>query len=215
MKGSSGSGLKLILLGPPGAGKGTQAAMLAEDMGVPRVSSGDLFRDHQSRDTELGRLAKSYMERGVYVPDDVTIAMVMDWIDGQEGRGGYLLDGFPRTLAQAEALDEAVKGGIDVALNIRVGTDELVRRLSSRLICRGCQAPYSRDSSSGCSCGTCGGELYQREDDRPEAIGKRLETYFGETEPLVDYYRKAGVLREVDGEGTVDEVRTAIGAVLS
>lgn len=208
--------MKLILLGPPGAGKGTQAAMLAEDMSVPRVSSGDLFRDHQSRDTELGRLAKSYMERGVYVPDDVTIAMVMDWIDGQDGRGGYLLDGFPRTLAQAEALDEAVKdkGGIDVALNITVGTDELVSRLSTRLICRGCQTPYSRDSVEGDSCEACGGELYQREDDRPEAITKRLETYFGETEPLVDYYRRAGVLREVDGEGTVEEVRKAIGAVL-
>ena len=206
--------MKLILLGPPGAGKGTQAAMLAEDMGVPRVSSGDLFRDHQSRDTELGRLAKSYMERGVYVPDDVTIAMVMDWIDGQ---GGYLLDGFPRTLAQAEALDEAVKdkGGIDVALNIRVGTDELVRRLSSRLICRGCQTPYSRDSAAERCCEACGGELYQREDDRPEAIGKRLETYFGETEPLVDYYRQAGVLREVDGEGTVGDVRAAIGTALN
>jgi adenylate kinase len=219
MKDSSGSGLKLILLGPPGAGKGTQAAMLAEDMGVPRVSSGDLFRDHQSRNTELGRLAKSFMERGVYVPDDVTIGMVMDWIDGQEGRGGYLLDGFPRTLAQAEALGEAVKdkGGIDIALNIRVGTDELVRRLSSRLICRGCQTPYSRDPSTttavGC-CEACGGELYRREDDRPEAIGKRLETYFEETEPLVDYYRQAGNLREVDGEGTIEEVRTAIGAAL-
>ena len=216
MKASSGNGLKLILLGPPGAGKGTQAAMLAEEMGVPRVSSGDLFRDHQSRDTELGRLAKSYMERGVYVPDDVTIAMVMDWIEGQDGRGGYLLDGFPRTLAQAEALDEAVKdkGGIDAALNIRVGTDELVRRLAGRLICRGCQIPYSRDSVAGDSCEACGGELYQREDDRPEAISKRLETYFGETEPLIDYYRRAGVLREVDGEGTVGEVRTAIGTAL-
>ena len=216
MKDSSGNGLKLVLLGPPGAGKGTQAAMLAEDVGVPRVSSGDLFRDHQSRDTELGRLAKSYMERGVYVPDDVTIAMVMDWIDDQEGKGGYLLDGFPRTLAQAEALDDAVrdKGGIDIALNIRVGTDELVRRLSTRLICRGCQAPFSRDSSIGDSCGSCEGELYQREDDKPEAIGQRLETYFEETEPLVDYYRQAGVLREVDGEGTVDEVRTAIGTAL-
>jgi adenylate kinase len=193
--------------------------MLAEDMGVPRVSSGDLFRDHQSRNTELGRLAKSFMERGVYVPDDVTIGMVMDWIDGQEGRGGYLLDGFPRTLAQAEALGEAVrdKGGIDVALNIRVGTDELVRRLSSRLICRGCQTPYSRDPSTTTAvgyCEACGGELYQREDDRPEAIGKRLETYFEETEPLVDYYRQAGNLREVDGEGTIEEVRTAIGAAL-
>ena len=211
--------MRLILLGPPGAGKGTQAAMIAEEMGVPRVSSGDLFRDHQSRDTELGRLAKSYMERGVYVPDDVTIRMVMDWIEDHEGRGGYLLDGFPRTLAQARSLDEAVedRGGIDVALNIRVGRDELVRRLSGRLICRICQAPCNRDSSpprvEGC-CDACGGELYQREDDRPEAIGKRLETYFEETEPLVDYYRRAGILREVDGEGTVGEVKAAIGAVL-
>ncbi len=219
MKALSDSGLKLILLGPPGAGKGTQAAMLAEEMGVPRVSSGDLFRDHQSRNTELGRLAKSYMERGVYVPDDVTIGMVMEWIEAHEGQGGYLLDGFPRTLAQAEALNEAVedKEGIDVALNIRVGRDELVRRLASRLICRGCQTPYSRESSTmtteGC-CDACGGDLYQREDDRPEAIGKRLETYFEETEPLVDYYRRAGILREVDGEGTIDEVRTAIGAAL-
>ena len=219
MKDSSGSGLRLILLGPPGAGKGTQAAMIAEEMGVPRVSSGDLFRDHQSRDTELGRLAKSYMERGVYVPDDVTIRMVMDWIEDHEGLGGYLLDGFPRTLAQAKSLDEAVedRGGIDVALNIRVGQDELVRRLSGRLICRICQAPCNRDSSpprvEG-RCDICVGELYQREDDRPEAIGKRLETYFEETEPLVDYYRRAGILREVDGEGTVGEVKAAIGAVL-
>ena len=219
MKGLSGSGLKLILLGPPGAGKGTQAAMIAEDMGVPRVSSGDLFRDHQSRNTELGRLAKAYMERGVYVPDDVTIAMVMSWIEDHEGRGGYLLDGFPRTLAQARALDDAVKdnGGIDFALNIRVGTDELVRRLSGRLICRSCQTPCNIDSSppklEG-RCDACGGELYQRDDDRPAAIGKRLETYFEETEPLVDYYRQAGILREVDGEGAVGEVRAAIGAAL-
>ena len=211
--------MKLILLGPPGAGKGTQAAMIAEGMGVPRVSSGDLFRDHQSRNTELGRLAKSYMERGVYVPDDVTIRMVMDWIDDHEDRGGYLLDGFPRTLAQAGALGEAVedRGGIDIALNIRVGTDELVRRLSGRLICRACQAPCNRDSAPPRMegrCDACGGELYQREDDRPEAIGKRLETYFEETEPLVDYYRRAGILREVDGEGTVDEVKSAIAAAL-
>ncbi len=224
MKASSGSGLKLILLGPPGAGKGTQAALLSEEMGVPMVSSGDLFRDHQSRDTELGRLAKSYMERGVYVPDDVTIRMVMDWIDWVEDHEdweGYLLDGFPRTLAQAQALDEAVENrrGIDVALNIRVRRDELVRRLSNRLICRSCQAPHSRDPSAlnmnqRCRYIICGGELYQREDDRPEAIGKRLETYFEETEPLVDYYRRAGILREVDGEGTVDEVRASIRAAL-
>ena len=220
MKASSDRVLKLILLGPPGAGKGTQAAMIAEDMGVPRVSSGDLFRDHQSRDTELGRLAKSYMERGVYVPDDVTIAMVMGWIEDHEDRGGYLLDGFPRTLAQAEALDEAVedKGGIDLALNIGVGSDELVRRLSGRLICRSCQAPCNIESSPpkvDGRCDACGGELYQREDDRPEAIGKRLETYFEETQPLVDYYRRASILREVDGEGTVAEVRAAIGTALA
>ena len=207
-------------MGPPGAGKGTQAARISESMGIPRVSSGDLFRDHQRRDTELGRLARSYMERGVLVPDDVTIEMVMEWIEAHEGAGGYLLDGFPRTLAQAEALDGALagKGGVDKALHIKVPREELVRRLSGRLICHVCQAPYHLDSAppqrSGV-CDLCGGDLYQREDDKPEAVIKRIEVYLEETEPLVKYYRNAGVLQEVEGESSIESVGKALVAALS
>ncbi len=210
--------MKIVLLGPPGAGKGTQASILSEEMGVPRVSSGDLFRDHQGRGTELGRLAKTYMERGTLVPDEVTIRMVMEWVDAHER--AFLLDGFPRTRGQAEALDEAMadKSGIDVALSIRVDREELVRRLTGRLICRGCQATYHRTSSPPSvegRCGECGGELYQRQDDSPEAVVKRLEVYFEETEPLIGYYRQTGILREVDGEGPIDEIKAAIAAALN
>lgn len=206
---------RVILLGPPGAGKGTQAARIAESLSVPKVASGDLFRDHQARDTELGRLARSYMERGELVPDDVTIKMVMEWVAAHEGEGGFLLDGFPRTLAQAQALDRemAGSGGIDRALYINVNTEELVRRLAGRLICRNCQTPYHEDSSPpemAGKCDRCGGELYQRDDDKAEAVQKRLGVYFKETEPLVGFYREAGVLREIVGEGTVEDVGTAL-----
>ena len=211
--------MKVVLLGPPGAGKGTQAARIAEHLEVPSVASGDLFRDHQKRDTELGRLARSYMQRGVLVPDEVTISMVTEWIEGEAGDGGFLLDGFPRTLGQAEALDGALSNtdGLDRVLYIRVSNDELVRRLTGRLVCRGCGATYHRVSNpppAHGACGECGGELYEREDDRPEAVGKRLEVYFSETAPLIDYYREAGILREVDGEQTIDDVgRALIGEI--
>ena len=175
------------------------------------MSSGDLFRDHQERNTDLGKLARSYMERGVLVPDDVTIKMVMEWIEDHEGPDGVLLDGFPRTLAQAEALDAALAGhgGIDRAVNIKVPIDEVVRRLAGRLVCRDCQTPYDREFSPPKEpgvCDRCGGELYQRDDDRPEAVKKRIEVYFDETEPLIKHYRQAGVLKEVEGEGPVEEV---------
>jgi adenylate kinase len=206
---------RVILLGPPGAGKGTQAARIAENLSVPKVASGDLFRDHQARDTELGRLARTYMERGDLVPDDVTIRMVMEWVEAHEGEGGFLLDGFPRTLAQAEALDREMveSGGIDRALYINVNTEELFRRLAGRWICRSCQTPYHEQSSppsvSG-KCDRCGGDLYQRDDDNAEAVQKRLGVFFKETEPLVQFYREAGILREVDGVGTVDGVEATL-----
>ena len=201
-------------MGPPGAGKGTQAVRISESLGVPRVASGDLFRDHQRRDTELGRMARSYMERGVYVPDDVTIGMVMEWVKAHQDEGGFLLDGFPRTLAQAEALDGAMasEGGIDRALNIKVGREELVRRLTDRLICRDCQTPYSQGelpAETPGRCERCGGELYRRPDDQPTAVRKRLEVYAEETEPLIEHYRRAGSLREIDGEGSVEDVGRA------
>ena len=211
--------MKVVLLGPPGAGKGTQAARIAEYLDVPSVASGDLFRDHQKRDTELGRLARSYMQRGVLVPDEVTISMVTEWIETEAGTGGFLLDGFPRTLGQAEALDGAFSNadGLDCVLYIRVSNDELVRRLTGRLVCRGCGATFHRVSNpppAHGACEDCGGELYEREDDRPEAVGKRLEVYFSETAPLIDYYREAGILREVDGEQSIDEVgRVLIGEI--
>ena len=203
--------MKVILLGPPGAGKGTQAARLADNLGVPRVSSGDLFRDHQDRDTELGRLARSYMERGVLVPDEVTIKMVMEWIEGNAKGDGFLLDGFPRTIAQAEALDAALasQGEIDKAISIKVPEEELVRRLSNRLVCRGCQTSYHSEFSPPAQpgvCDRCGGELYQRDDDKPEAVKKRFQVYLEQTSPLVEYYRGAGKLEEVDGRGSVEEV---------
>jgi len=206
---------RVILLGPPGAGKGTQAARIAENLSVPKVASGDLFRDHQARDTELGRLARTYMERGDLVPDDVTIRMVMEWVEAHEGEGGFLLDGFPRTLAQTEALAREMveSGGIDRALYINVNTDELFRRLAGRWICRSCQTPYHEQSSPPSvagKCDRCGGDLYQRDDDNAEAVQKRLGVFFKETEPLVQFYRETGILREVDGVGTVD----GVGAML-
>ncbi len=208
------------MLGPPGAGKGTQAARLADQLGVPKVSSGDLFRDHQARDTELGRLARSYMEKGELVPDDVTIKMVMEWVDENEGQGGYMLDGFPRTLPQAEALDRALegKGGIDRAINVKVSEEELVRRLSGRLVCRNCQTAYHREFSpptSEAECDKCGGELYQRDDDKPEAVRTRFKVYTEETAPLVGYYREAGILKEVDGEQPIDKVSEALMEALN
>lgn len=207
--------MKVILLGPPGAGKGTQAARVAEDLDIPGVASGDLFRDHQQRDTELGRLARSYMERGVLVPDDVTIGMVMEWVEAHRDVSGFLLDGFPRTLAQAEALERAMagRGGIDRALYIGVSHGELVRRLGDRLICRTCQTPYNMASSPPAEprkCDRCGGELYQREDDKPEAVETRIQVYLEETEPLVGHYRKAGILSEIDGERPIEEVTGAL-----
>ena len=207
--------MKLILLGPPGAGKGTQAERLAESLGVLRVSSGELFRDHQQRDTRLGRLARSYMERGALVPDDVTISMVIEWISDHQDAGGMLLDGFPRTLAQAEALDleMASDDGIDAALSIKVSQDELARRLSGRLVCKSCQAPYHLSFSPPASqdrCDRCGGELYQRDDDKPAAVKKRFQVYVEQTEPLVRFYRAKGVLREVDGEEPIAAVTASL-----
>ena len=151
------------------------------------------------------------MQRGVLVPDEVTIGMVTEWIETEAGNGGFLLDGFPRTLGQAEALDGALSNtdGLDRVLYIRVSNDELVRRLTGRLVCRGCGATYHKVSNpppANGACGECCDELYEREDDRPEAVGKRLEVYFSETAPLIGYYREAGILQEVEGEQSIDEV---------
>ncbi len=211
--------MKVVLLGPPGAGKGTQAGRLADGLGVTRVASGDLFREHRRNDTDLGRLARSYMDKGVLVPDDVTIRMVTDWINEPEQAQGFVLDGFPRNIAQAEALDRelAGSGGIDHVLCIRVSVQELLKRLAGRLVCRNCQTAYHEHFSPpkvATECDRCGGELYQREDDRPEAVKTRIEVYLNETEPLIGYYSDAGILREIDGEAPIDEVARALMAAV-
>lgn len=211
--------MKVVLLGPPGAGKGTQAGRLANGLGVTRAASGDLFREHRQKDTELGRLARSYMDKGVLVPDDVTIQMVTDWINASEQAQGFVLDGFPRNIAQAEALDRelAGSGGIDRVLCIRVSEKELLRRLAGRLVCGNCQTAYHEHFSPpkvATECDRCGGELYQREDDRPEAVKTRIGVYLNETEPLIGYYSDADILREVDGEAPIDEVAQALMAAV-
>ena len=212
--------MNVILMGPPGSGKGTQAANLAAKLGVSAVSSGDLFRDHQRRNTELGQLARSYMEQGVYVPDDVTIGMIMEWINDPDHSAGFVLDGFPRTQAQAQALDDALteRGGIDHVVLISVSDNELVRRLGGRVICSDCQIPYNLNTSppevEG-KCDECDGSLYQRDDDKTEVVTRRIEVYNQETQPILDYYRQAGILSEVEGEQSVELVGDALGVVVS
>ena len=212
--------MNVILMGPPGSGKGTQAANLAEKLGVNAVSSGDLFRDHQRRDTELGQLARSYMERGAYVPDDVTIGMIMEWINDPGHSVGFVLDGFPRTQAQAQALDDALteRGGVDHVVLISVSDDELVRRLGGRIICRDCQIPFNLNTSPPAvdgECDECGGSLYQRDDDKAEVVARRIEVYNEETQPILDYYRQAGILSEVEGEQPVKSVGDALRVAVS
>lgn len=208
--------MNIILLGPPGAGKGTQADLLQHELDIPHVASGDLFRYNLKNETELGLLAKTYMDRGDLVPDDVTIAMVRDRLERPDCDNGVILDGFPRTIPQAEALSEMLQEmgrKLDGVLSIDVSEDDLVRRLSGRRICRDCQTPYHVDFSPPEQegiCENCGGELYQRDDDQPATVRNRLKVYFEQTAPLIEYYREAGLLREIDGQGDIATVNRAL-----
>jgi adenylate kinase len=212
--------MRLILLGAPGSGKGTQAKNIADKVGITHVASGDLFRAAASRGDELGNQAKYYMEKGLLVPDEITIKMILERIDAPDCSKGVMLDGFPRTLEQAKALDQALdnkKLKIDRVFYINVSTEELVRRLSGRFICRQCQAPYHNVSSppkEEGKCDKCGGELYQRADDTPETVRKRIDVYMKETSPLIDYYNNAKKLVEIDGEGDIDNISRNIIAAL-
>jgi adenylate kinase len=199
-------------LGAPGAGKGTQAAAISRELNIPHVSSGDMFRAVRESDTELGRLVKSYYDRGALIPDDVTIRMVLDRLSQEDAAGGVLLDGFPRTLEQARALDAALAEqgkGIDRVLYIKVSTDELLNRLGGRWMCRNCGTPYhvvSAPPKVAGKCDRCGGELYQRADDSIETARSRLDVYFNQTAPLIDYYTAQNKLVEVNGEQSMEQV---------
>jgi len=206
----------LVMLGAPGAGKGTQARLMEDGLGLPQVSTGDLFRYNLSKETELGLLAKSYMEKGVLVPDDVTVRMVEERLSRQDCAAGAILDGFPRNLDQAAALDDLLaKLGQQVskAIYIRVEREDLIARLTGRRICKSCQAAYhvifNPPAKEGV-CDECGGELYQRADDSRETVEKRLEVYFEQTAPLIDYYKDKGVLVEIDGGQPIDKVQEDI-----
>jgi adenylate kinase len=211
----------IVLIGPPASGKGTQAVMLRKLLDLPHVASGDLFRENLKNETELGRQAKVYMDRGELVPDDVTIAMVTERLSRPDCASGAVLDGFPRTIAQAEALDRALAGlghEISVVPYIAVPDEELVERVSGRRLCRVCGGSYHVRFNPPQQPGVCdndGGELYQRDDDKPETVRKRLEVYWEQTSPLIDYYRAKGILAEINGDQPIDAVAAELRAVVA
>lgn len=205
-------GFNLILLGPPGAGKGTQAKKLVEKYGIPQVSTGDILREAVKNSTALGIEAKSYMNMGGLVPDEVVIEIVKERLKRDDCTKGYVLDGFPRTIAQADALFSYLNGcgrPISNVIDIRVSKEYLVKRLSGRRVCRSCGSGYHiafSPSKGNGRCDNCGGELFQRDDDKEEVVTKRLDTYEAQTTPLVDYYEKSGLLKTVNGVGDVEVI---------
>ena len=210
----------IIFVGAPGSGKGTQASLVAQKLNMVHISSGDLFRQALEKGTELGKQAKTYMEKGALVPDEITTQMVMERLSTPDSENGVILDGFPRNLPQAEALDGATGAmgkSIDKVIFIKVSEEELIKRLSGRWLCRQCQAVYNEVNSppkTEGKCDKCGGELYQRPDDKPETVKKRLDVYFAETAPVVDYYRRQDILSTVEGEDSVEEVTQRIVSAL-
>ncbi|MGX1561512.1 adenylate kinase [Streptomyces sp. NPDC055506] len=207
--------MRIVLVGPPGAGKGTQAAFLAKNLSIPHISTGDLFRANISRQTELGKLAKSYMDAGNLVPDEVTIAMAKDRMEQPDAENGFLLDGFPRNVSQAEALDELLETEsmqLDAVLDLEVPEDEVVKRIAGRRICRSDSShvfhvTYKQPAKEGV-CDVCGGELYQRDDDSEETVRTRLEVYHTQTEPIIDYYKAQGLVVTISALGKVEDVTT-------
>jgi adenylate kinase len=204
--------MKIVMLGAPGAGKGTQAKRIAEKCGIPHISTGDIFRANIKAGTELGKKAKAYIDQGALVPDEVTIGMLMDRIHQADCEKGYVLDGFPRTIPQAESLTEALKAEgekIEAAVDIEVPDENIVRRMGGRRACLNCGATYHvvfNPPKKEDVCDTCGSALVLREDDKPETVQKRLKVYHEQTQPLIEYYGAAGVLKTVDGTKSMDQV---------
>ncbi|MFJ3925686.1 adenylate kinase [Streptomyces sp. NPDC090022] len=205
--------MRIVLVGPPGAGKGTQAAFLAKNLNIPHISTGDLFRANISQGTELGKQAKAFMDAGDLVPDAVTIGMAKDRMEQPDAAGGFLLDGFPRNVSQAEALDgmlQAANMKLDAVLDLEVEEDEVVKRIAGRRICRNDSShvfhvTYAPPKTGGV-CDVCGGELYQRGDDSEETVRTRLEVYHTQTEPIIDYYKAQGLLVTISALGEVQDV---------
>lgn len=212
--------MRLILLGPPGAGKGTQAVNIAAKYSIPHISTGDIFRKNIKEGTDLGIKAKEYMDKGLLVPDDLVVAIVKDRLTEKDCKEGFLLDGFPRTVMQADALDDALKEldyELDCVINIQVSKEELVDRAVGRRVCKDCGATYHikfNPSNTEGKCDVCGGELIQRKDDTVETVTKRIEVYLEQTQPLIDYYGKKGILADIDGKQNIEKVFEDIVAAL-
>ena len=212
--------MKIIMLGAPGAGKGTQAIKIAEKYNIPHVSTGDIFRANIKGGTELGMEAKSYMDKGQLVPDELTVRILLDRVAKDDCKNGYVLDGFPRTIAQADALDKAVTElgeSVDYAINVDVPDENIVNRMGGRRACVKCGATYHLQYAAPKTegvCDTCGGELTQRADDKPETVLERLNVYHEQTQPLIDYYGNKGILKTVDGTKDMAEVFADIVGIL-
>lgn len=212
--------MRIIMLGAPGAGKGTQAKKIAEKYGIPHISTGDIFRANIKNGTELGKKAKTYMDQGLLVPDELTCDLVVDRISQDDAKNGYVLDGFPRTIPQAEALTEALKKrneAIDFALDVDVPDENIVSRMSGRRACLNCGATYhivfAAPKKEGV-CDICGKELVLRDDDKPETVQKRLTVYHEQTQPLIEYYENAGVLHKLDGTKDINDIFASIKELL-
>ncbi|WP_027363669.1 adenylate kinase [Desulfotruncus alcoholivorax] len=204
--------MKLLIMGPPGAGKGTQAEVLVKELNITHISTGDMFRAAIKEGTEMGLKAKEYMDKGALVPDEVVVGMVKDRLSKSDCADGFLLDGFPRTLEQAKALDATLQAmgiKLDGVINIAVPREKLMARLTGRRVCRGCGASYhilfNPPQAEG-KCNSCGGELYQRSDDNEEAVGNRLDVYEAQTQPLIDYYKSQGLLININGDQDIKKV---------
>lgn len=212
--------MKIIMLGAPGAGKGTQAKKLAAKYGIPHISTGDIFRENIKQETELGKQAKAYMDQGLLVPDELVVDLVVDRLQQNDCVKGFILDGFPRTIPQAQSLDEALEKrneGIDYAIDIEVPDENIVRRMSGRRACPGCGATYHLEhmpTKTEGICDVCGAQTVQRDDDKPETVTKRLVVYHEQTQPLIDYYQSKQLLVEIDGTIGIEEIFNQIVALV-
>ncbi len=212
--------MKLVILGAPGAGKGTQAVVIADRLSIPHISTGDIFRSNIKNSTQLGKLAKSYIDKGELVPDEVTIEIVKDRIKQDDCKAGFILDGFPRTIPQAESLDAVLQEmgtTLDKVLNLEVEDEIIVKRLSGRRVCPECNMSYHIDFSEKArqgQCENCGARLVQRDDDKEETVNNRLKTYHNQTEPLISYYKDQGKLVVVEGKNSIEETTKSVNKAL-